>query len=131
MHPHRGFLLIKCLPCLIRVIVFMHALEVTLLTAAHKSLRVAFEPVPAEADLARLVLGDGVVLGGVGDALQHGGELADNFVGRGQHAVVTFFFALWVFHVVTVTLFTEPLDDGCVLGVIINLDDAVEWITAA
>ena len=51
MHPHRGFLLIKCLPCLIRVIVFMHALEVPLLTAADKALGVAFEPVPAFADI--------------------------------------------------------------------------------
>jgi hypothetical protein len=45
--------------------------------------------------------------------------------------MVTFFFALWVFYVVAVTLFTEPFDDRCVLGMIINLDDAVERIAAA
>src|SRR5690606_21836776 len=61
-----------------------HLIEVSFLTATDEAFGVAFEFVPALADFFRLLGADGMVDGRVGDLLEKGGELADDFVGRGQ-----------------------------------------------
>ena len=117
--------LVKCLPWFVRIALLVHTLKVAGFTATHKALCVPFEPVPALANFPGLILGDGIILGSVGNTLQQAGELTDNFIGGREHAVVCRVAVTGVFDIVAITLGAEPLYDGLVPGVLVNFNNPV------
>ena len=114
----------------IGVLRFLNGLEVALLAAAHETLGVGLEQVPALPDGKGLVLSDGMIERGLGNPAEEPGELIDNFAGGGEDLEALFAIAIGIAHEIAIAFMAKPLDDAGVPGELDDFKEAVEGIAA-
>ena len=108
-----------------------HLVVVAFFTAANEAFGVAFQSIPAFADLGGFFRANRVVERGFRDLLEKRGELANDFVGSGQHFEALFAGAFWVSDEITTTALAKPLDDSRVTAEFDDLEKSVEGIAAS
>ena len=88
-----------------------HFHEISFFAAANEIFAKAFQLIPISSDFRGFILGDGVIVRGLGDASEKTAKLGNNLVGGREVFEALLTGAFWVSDKVAAGFLTEPFDD--------------------